>query len=347
MHKILTLFVILGTATLFASSSLPSISLRASIGTLELKDKTACEGSGSIFRFRGGQDASNQIDSSGSSAPTTIPTTATVLVSTSIGSLFLDKKKKLVVSRNCTILELKETIRDKFPGGPPVQLQKLFFGTRVLNDSELVANITTATQVPLLLDMLTGTSAYNRTMSVIEALEAYTASLTQQAYIGDKLRSIYAIEAGIDILASDGTMESLIYKEMFRSINESLYATYSSDIQAALLAESEPEIDTADTAKWRTGKKPRGPLAVAIAKEFDINTRTLKTFFYYSVLLVVRNFFENSFMFCSHLILFCLLQIFAKFGTSSKDSSSYLFALIPILWVSKIRQLRLIYKVYM
>lgn len=82
----------------------------------------------------------------------------------------------------------------------------------------------------------------------------------------------------------------------------------------------EPEITSSDTASWRGEVKQRSPLAVAIAKEFDFNIRSLKSFVYYSI----------------------LLGIFAKFGTTSKDSSKFLIALVPCLWISKLRQLRLI-----
>ena len=284
MRSLQILLLILGSATVHVSSSLPKIVSTATKSNVEYLEKTrgplqkSILSELSIFRYRGGQDTSKAV---------TPASTTTVLVSTSIGSTFLDKKKKLIVGRNCTVIELKETIRDKFPGGPPVQLQKLFFGSRLLQDTELVANITTAPQIPLLLDMLTGTSAYNRTMSIAEAIEAYTASMTQQAFIGDKLRAAYAAEAGVNILSDNATIDSLIYKEMFRAINESLYVTYSSDIHAALLVEAEPEIESLDTTRWRGEKKQRSPLSIAIAKEFDINTRNLKSYFYYSILLVV------------------------------------------------------------
>jgi hypothetical protein len=296
MRNMQIMLFILGTATVFVSSSLPKILSTAIKSNFEYVEKSRAPlqkrffSELSIFRYRGGQNTRNDMNGNVAEkavSPQPAASTTAVLVSTSIGSSFLDKKKKLIVGRNCTVIELKETIRDKFPGGPPVKIQKLFFGSRLLQDNELVANITTAPQIPLLLDMLTGTSAYNRTMSIAEAIEAYTASMTQQAFIGDKLRAVYAAEAGVNILSDNATIDSVIYKEMFRSINESLYMTYGSNIRAALLIEAEPEIESSDTARWRGERKQRSPLSIAIAKEFDINTRNLKTFLYYSILLVV------------------------------------------------------------
>ena len=216
------------------------------------------------------------------------PITCSVIVSTSIGSAFLDKKKRLSLDSNSTILDLKLLLSEKFPGGPPVILQKLFFGTTLLNDTQIVSNITTISPVPLLLDMLSGTSAYNRTLSISQALEAYASLMTQQAYLGDKMRSLYAAESGFEnTLASAEIMDSAVYREMFSSINASIYEKYKEDIEKALIREMEPEISSADTNAWRGNKIEKSSLALAIAKEFDFNLRSIKSFIYYSILLLV------------------------------------------------------------
>jgi hypothetical protein len=305
-----------------------------------------------IWAYRGGQ-IRDEVVSNDNDA---IEKPLQIIVSTSVGSGFLDKKKKLVLSRNSTVCDLKEVLRDKFPGGPPLDLQKLFFGSRRLDDHEVISNLTSASPIPLLLDMIAGTSAYNRTLSVAESLEAYTASLTQQAYLGDKLRQFYATEAGFDAtsIGSTDIIDSVVYKEMFRAINESIYTTYGKEIEAALLAEMDPEVESQDTLRWRGDKKQqRSPLAIAVAKEFDLNARSLKMFFYYSILLVVFPCDIQFLLYINHqihMLQFVLIdssQIFAKYGTSSKSSSKYLIVFIPILWVSKLRQIRFIYKVYL
>jgi len=213
--------------------------------------------------------------------------TCAVVVSTSIGSAFLDKKKRVLIARNSTVADLKNIMAEKFPGSPPVKLQKLYFGAERLNDSQVVSNVSSVSPIPILLDMITGTSSYNKTLSVSQAMEAYASLITQQAFLGDKLRSFYSAEVGVSVDESSDLMDSVIYREMFLSINESLYEAYADDVLDALTAEMEPEIDSADTAPWRDGKKQRGPLAVAFAKEFDINPRSMRSFIYYSILLGV------------------------------------------------------------
>jgi hypothetical protein len=98
---------------------------------------------------------------------------------------------------------------------------------------------------------------------------------------------MFANEVGIETTLNSDVMDSAIYREMFQVLNETLYQTYAEDIAEALKAESEPEIVSADTASWRGDAKQRSPLALAIAKEFDLNPRSLKSFLYYSVLLGV------------------------------------------------------------
>jgi hypothetical protein len=83
--------------------------------------------------------------------------TAPVLVSTSFGSMFLDKKKKLVLGKNETVADLKAQLSSKFPGSPPVALQHLYFGSRRLEDSVLIGNISSLSPLPLALDMMSGT----------------------------------------------------------------------------------------------------------------------------------------------------------------------------------------------
>merc|ERR1712070_1260247 len=95
-------------------------------------------------------------------------------------------------------------------------------------------------------------------------------------------------------------------------------------IEEALMQEREPELVSSDTSAWRDadGQKPtkQTPLAAAVAKEFDLNWRGVRNFVYYSLLLV----------------------IFSAFGTNTRTASSFLLAMIPCLWVTKLRQLRFI-----
>jgi hypothetical protein len=170
-----------------------------------------------------------------------------ILVSTTVGSVFLDKKKRLTVDSNSTIAELKCLIEKKFPGLPPTGLQKLFLGIRPLRDEEMIGNITTTSPTPILLDMLSGTSVYNRTLSISQALEAHAASIVQQAYLGAKLRASFE-EVQTSILSggigsNNDTLvafESGLYRDMFDAVNRTLYETYADDIAEALEREREP-----------------------------------------------------------------------------------------------------------
>ena len=257
------------------------------------------------------------------------PTTSVgVIVSTTVGSAFLDKKKRLVLPHNGTVHELKQQLHQKFPGSPPVDLQRLFFGMRLLGDDEVLSNLSTLNPVPLMLDMLTGTSVYNKTLSVSQALEAYAAISVQQAYVGERLRALFS--AGIkrsetgagSTPEAPGEAETAVYRDMFSAINSSLYSTYTEDISQALVEEADPETLSDDTAAWRHQRKDKSPITVALAQEFDLNFRGMKNFAYYSI----------------------LLAIFAMFGTNTQASSQLLILMVPLLWVSKLRQLRLLGK---
>ena len=233
--------------------------------------------------------------------------TTEVLVATSIGSVFLDKKKKIIMGRNETISDLKEQINKKFPGSPPVLLQNLYFASRLLDDNEFVGNISRMSPVPVVLDMVSGTSVYNKTLTISQALEAYVASVVQQTYLGAKLQQLYRPDAALNESVAE-PMDSPQLSELFQSINASVYERYKDEIAAARAQESEPETSTADTAAWRGAhtSAPGGavtPLAAAFAKEFDLNWRGVRQYGFYSAVLVVSLFVAIFVLF--HLIFLC------------------------------------------
>jgi len=266
-----------------------------------------------------------------------------VVVATSIGSTFLDKKKKLSIARNETVHDLKVQISKKFPGSPPVSLQKLYFISRLLDNNETIGNISIISPIPIVLDMVSGTSVYNRNMTVSQALEAYAASVVQQSYLGAQLQALYKPESN-----ETEPMASPRLRELFHAINASVYERYHDAIAAAKLRESEPERASSDTAAWRS-QKTVSPLTAAIAKEFDLNWRGVRQYAFYSLVLIVSELYCRCF--------FCfiveslndnfslLLQVFSYFGTATPEAAALLLYLIPVLWISKLRQLRLIFKV--
>eukprot|EP01035_Chromulina_nebulosa_P025729 gene25729-33600_t len=255
----------------------------------------------------------------------TIVSSLSVVVSTSFGSSFLDKKKKFTLASNSTIFDLKEQIASKFPGSPPVEIQQLYFSSRHLNDdSELVSNISSMQPVPILLDVISGNSVYNRTLSVRQSLEAYVSTVVQQSFIGKKLNSLYSRSLSPVEAVSTIQMEAIAFRSMFHELNDTLYTSYGEEIRAALQAERDPETTAADTAAWRDpNRKKASPLTAALAKEFDLNVRGLVNFLYYSL----------------------VLMFFACFGTTGSSLSLPLLAIVPLMWVSKLRQLRLLAKI--
>jgi hypothetical protein len=234
------------------------------------------------LHYRGGSSDGGVLEDKEDTSP------ITVVVSTSFGSTFLDKKKRIQISRNSSVAQLKDLIEAKFPASPPVQLQRLFLGVRHLQDEEVLGNITT-TNAQILLDMPSGTSVYNKSLTIAQALEAYSSLIVQQTYLGDKLKSMFGDKNKNAANVSEFTPESSVYRELFISLNDSLYKAYSDDIMDAFEIEKEPETIEDDTAPWRAGTKKRSPLVAAFAKEFDINVRSFKSFIYFSFLFAVRS----------------------------------------------------------
>ena len=267
-----------------------------------------------ILAIRGG---SSEIESSDS---TVMPKECNVVIQSTLGSSFLDKKKRLTIPSNSTILELKQQLAHKFPGSPPVSLQRLFYGFKYLKDDDIVGNVSSVSPIPIMLDMISGTSVYNKSMSISQTLEAYASLIVHQTYLHDKLKEQFTSQ---DAAAVDESMQTVLYREMFESINQTLHETYREDIALALELEKDPEALSSDTIAWRAVNSPdRNPLTEALAKEFDLNFRGIKHYLYYSVLLVV----------------------FAYFGTNTSVSSKFLLLMVPFLWVSKVRQLRIAFK---
>eukprot|EP01040_Poterioochromonas_malhamensis_P004909 gene4909-5266_t len=252
-----------------------------------------------------------------------------ILVTTSIGTSFLDKKKKFLLPSDTTVQDLKQMIHQKFPGTPPTSLQKLYYQSQLLaNDSQTIHEVMETTggvsdQMPILLDMIVGTASYQKNFTVSQALEAYASSVVQLAYIGDKLRSISFQEDGID--SDTSVMDTLYYRELFEMVNQSLFERYSEDITNALEREKNPEYDSPDTAQWRNPSHTRqlSPLIGAIAKELDLNLFSFKRYLFFTFVLLVT----------------------AKFGTPSEGIDWTVLLCIPMLWLSKLRQLRLLSKI--
>ena len=222
------------------------------------------------------------------------PKNITVIVSTSLGSSFLDKTKKISINPNSTIKELKYIIQEKFPGSPPIQIQRLFYAFKPLNNSDILSNITSASQVPILLDALSGTSAYNKTMSITQAIEAYVSIIVQQTYLSSTMQKAFDLKDSTLDLSEVGDrdrIDTLTLRDLFAAVNQSIYTQYAEQIAEALEKEREPDMITADTIAWRQqgegGAADKNPLVAEWAKMFNMNKQVALSLVYYSVVLVV------------------------------------------------------------
>lgn len=269
------------------------------------------------LKLRGGAASASEIiksttenkdPSASSTEDVNLTGNTTITVTTSVGSTFLDKIKRFSISRNASVLELKQSIRDKFPGNPPTQLQRIFYGFKLLsNHSQKVGELTPSPQIPILLDMLSGTSGYNKTMSITQALEAYVSAQVHQTYLSlatqkvfssrdsiteSELKSTTTASTSEQATAENGQMETLVLREIFDIMNKSVYEQYAEEIAVALEKEKEPEMIAADTIAWRRGSalSERSPLQSAWAKQFDTNKQVALALVYYSVILVVSRF---------------------------------------------------------
>ena len=206
-----------------------------------------------------------------------------VVVSTSFGSNFLDKNKKILIRFDSNIFDLKQQLQSKFPGSPPISLQKLYFGVRELSDGDIIGNITKFSPIAIRLDIMSGTSIYEKTLSVTQAIDGYVASIVQQTFVGDSIRQLFTPENNLSNITN-----SELYREIFHKMNESIYEKYADDIRVALEEEKDPETASLDTIAWRqSSTSNKNPLMKALAKEFDINFRGVKYYLYLSGLIGV------------------------------------------------------------
>lgn len=162
---------------------------------------------------------------------------------------------------NDTVASLKRCIERSFPGQPPVRLQRLFLGTRALSDEDAIGELSDQTRIAVTLDTLCGTNAYNRTMSISEALEALCAIDVHAAANAEALMAVVDggakatdpmnLSNGGENETSDSLMpHSLKYRSLFETLNTTLYSAYGSSITSALARETDPVQLTPDTAAW-------------------------------------------------------------------------------------------------
>ena len=206
----------------------------------------------------------------------------------------MGRTRKLIVKRNDTVEELKMKLEKEFPGYPPVELQRIFQDARQLQDSEVIGEISSQSQVNFTMDMLTGTHVYNKTNSVAEALEALITIDVHLAANGQKQMEIVGSNNNNTIILGDGSSKSALYENLFATLNHSFYAEHSSEIENALFLEKDPDTISADTALWRdttvASNKYQSVLALVLCRELNLYKRSLLPIVGQFMFLAVRNY---------------------------------------------------------
>lgn len=174
-----------------------------------------------------------------------------IIISVFAGSRFLDRQKKIRMPRSASVGMLKAELQRQFPGNPPVMLQELYYGVRMLKNEDLISNITSTSPKSLTLDLLSGTGSYNRSaMSVTDAIDCIVALEVHSA--ANSL--LYAEICGGRKRENETLSRTILCRDLYNRINNSFYKTYSKEISAALVAERDPEKESTDTAAWSKGK---------------------------------------------------------------------------------------------
>ena len=222
-----------------------------------------------------------------------------VYISTRFGSNFLDKSMTMSLQRAETVGELKNQISKRFAGKPPVGLQKLFHGGRLLHDEEKLGDISQLAVLPIQLDMMTGTSSYERPMHTVEMVEAYTAACAQQAYLSTSIAHLLSPrgEAPVSDMA-ENVPEHAKYSEMITALNSSIYDSFGDSIAAAVAADSDAEAPSPDTLRTSMRHNSEGfhsveewvnarPRDAAIARLLDLNIASARKLLIRSAMCVV------------------------------------------------------------
>lgn len=210
-----------------------------------------------------------------------------VVVTVSAGSRYLDRRRLLRVKSTSSIADVRASLREQFPGLPPVKLQRLYLGSKLLADEDVISELTDLSPVPLSLDLLTGTGIYNRTvLSVADALEMLTALEVHSTANSELQRQL---RGGVtDIDQSDSPRIERL-ELLFREQNNSLYKTWAADIQRAQTAERNPEKDAVDTAGWRRSSNKEPPMRWGILNVLDMNAEEARSALVATLLLSVSH----------------------------------------------------------
>lgn len=209
--------------------------------------------SGGSNPFDSPADANTNTDAN---AATSRTKNVSILVSVPGPSEFMHRRRSFDINPNDTVASLKQLIEKAFPGQPPFKLQRLFLGTTELRNDDVIGSLSDQSRLTVTLDTLCGTNAYNRTMSISEAIEAMCAidvhlAANFEAQMEEVLKGINPkanlSDAG---LVNASKSRALKYRYLFESLNTSLYTTYNSSISRALEREKEPVVTTPDTAAW-------------------------------------------------------------------------------------------------
>jgi hypothetical protein len=174
-------------------------------------------------------------------------------------SSLLHSTTKLTVPRNSTVLQLKHSLTHSLPGNPPAALQHIYLDSTRVSDDLTWGNITHKALLHVQLDLLFGTALYNKSSlphSITQAIDRYIAMCVHEAYLTNKLTDELTSTTGEHDSDSDSDsdrvsecvsecvseQDSVKYRRLYHTLNESVYLQLGPQIKAAQAAERDPAI---------------------------------------------------------------------------------------------------------
>lgn len=150
--------------------------------------------------------------------------------------------------------------------------------------------------MPVHLDLMSGTMLYNRTfLTLTKSIDAYISLSVHEAYLSHKLTEVLTSSTPS---IERTTPDSIIYRALYKKLNESFYKEYEQEIMAALEAEKDPSIESRDTSLWYTSTTLNSENAAAggefalsikdiLRRELLLNDKVIAKLTYWSIALMV------------------------------------------------------------
>jgi hypothetical protein len=252
---------------------------------------------------RGGDRQHNHIEPVRRTPPASggveVPRNITVIVSVSSGSPHFDKSRRFTVGSNATVLSLKTLLEEKFPGCPPRQLQRLYHGSRLLvNDELLPANVGSEgagalnAVVALTLDTLPKLDFHTfskKLISTEQVLQALSTIRGYQVYLENSLHELAGSLGGFDGHAKTGSSGSensfqlSTYRQFVDFHSANAHRKYFAELGAAATLDRNPVVVSAGSQQDHS----LPPAVQALAHYLDLNWSRAWQLLYSSMLCMV------------------------------------------------------------